>query len=74
MRIITRKVFSACSDFNEELYKEITREVGCGCYIPWEANSKEYFDNSKYDIDEIAVRLFELGAEENEEVLIDIDY
>ena len=74
MEVITRKVFSACNDFNEEDYEIITQEVGPNCYIPWIANSKEFFDTSMYSIDLVAIRLFELGAEENEEVLIDIDY
>lgn len=74
MKVITRKVFSVCDDFSEELAEDITCERGPDCYIEYTANSREYFENSKYDVDEIAIRLFELGAEENEKVLIEIDY
>jgi len=74
MKIITRKVFSACNDFNEEDYDEICQYSGPNCYIPWTANSKEWFEKSEYDLDSVAIRLFELGAEENEEILIEIDY
>ena len=76
MKVITKKLFSLCDDFgeHEELYDKLSEGTGCDCYIDYMAFSKEYFETSEFDEDLVSIRLFELGAEEEESVLIHIDY
>lgn len=79
MKIIEKiKIFSLCDDFSqnehEEMYDSLSAERGCDCYITYTANSVEKLEKKGYGDDPIANRLIELGAEEDEEVFIHIDY
>lgn len=75
MKTITRKVFSLCDDFeDEDMYQKLSDERGCDCYIDYTANTEETLREQGYDNDIIANHLIVLGAEDNEQVLIHIDY
>ena len=75
MKIKTYKIFSLCNDFSEdEMYEELSNERGCDCYIEYTANSAEKLALQGYSDDRIASHLITLGAEEDEKVLIHIDY
>ena len=68
------KVFSVCDDFPEPLYDRLTEESSPDCYKEYTANSKEELEKQGYSNDEVANHLITLGCEENEKVLIEIDY
>ena len=74
MKTITRKVFSVCDDFPEELYDSITQESSPDCFKEYTANSKEELEKQGFSNDKIANHLISLGCEENEVVLVEIDY
>ena len=71
---ITRKVFSVSGDFPEHLYDELTESSSPDCFKEYTANSEQALKDQGYDNDEVANHLITLGAEENEKVLIEIDY
>tara|TARA_R110000744_G_scaffold242781_1_gene359841 strand:+ start:3023 stop:3262 length:240 start_codon:yes stop_codon:yes gene_type:complete len=79
MKIITRKVFSLCEDFNpdkgfQDMYDSLSEEVSSDVYIDCTAMTKETEVKGGYENDPVCNRLIELGAEDEEEVLIHIDY
>lgn len=76
MKTITRKVFSLSSDFTEEQSNEIVDMCGGGqdIYTEYTANSEKVLKAKSYENDSIANRLIELGCEEDEKILIHIDY
>lgn len=79
MKTITKKVFSLCEDFNpdegfQEMYDHLSEETSCDVYIDYTAMTKETQEKNGFSCDNIALRLIELGAKDNEQVLIHIDY
>tara|TARA_R100001377_G_scaffold85310_1_gene71529 strand:+ start:53265 stop:53495 length:231 start_codon:yes stop_codon:yes gene_type:complete len=76
MVVIRTKVFSISEDFREEedLIDYITLERGTDCYVDYTANSKEGLAKGGFGNDPVANKLIELGCEEDEKVLIHIDY
>lgn len=76
MEVKTYKIFSLCNDFgeDEDLYEQLSAEVGCDTYITYPASSRESLISKGYDEDPVSIRLVELGADDGEEVLIHIDY
>jgi len=74
MKTITRKVFSYCDDFDEELQDLLQEDRSCDVYIDYIAYTKEWLEENEYEEDLIANRLIELGAENGEEVLIHLDW
>ncbi len=74
VKTITRKVFSVSGDFPEDLYDYLTEESSPDCFKEYTANTKETLEAQGYENDEVANHLITLGAEDNEKVLIEIDY
>lgn len=78
MKVVTYKVFSLCEDFDQDIYPEMYEELSqynsSDTFVEYTAYSAKYLKENNYDPDLIANRLFELGAGENETVLIHIDY
>lgn len=50
------------------------KEYPPDCFVEYTANSEEELERQGYSNDLIANRLIELGCEEEEKVLIEIDY
>jgi len=73
MEIKTYVIFSYCDDFTEE-EQEILEDYGCDVFIEYTAYSREDLKKEGYSEDLIAIKLFELGAESGQKVLIHIDY
>lgn len=46
----------------------------CDVYIDYTAYTKEWLEENGYDEDLISIRLIELGAKNEEEVLIHLDW
>ena len=67
-----------CNDFDQDkypnMYDELSEYNTCDSFIEYQANSAKHLKENNYDPDPIANRLVELGADENETVLIHIDY
>lgn len=74
MRVITRKVFSYCDDFDEDLQDILQEGKSYDVYINYTAYTKEWLEENGYDEDLISIRLIELGARNEEEVLIHLDW
>ncbi len=73
MKTISLKVFSLCNDLSE-FHEELSSERSCDVYIDYTANSEKFLEEEGFDNDEVANKLINLGCEENEKVLIHIDY
>ncbi len=69
---ITRKVFSFCEHFID--LDHSLGEYPSNCYVEYTANKASTLKAGGYSKDEVANKLIELGALENEKVLIEIDY
>ena len=67
MEIKTFRVFSYCDDFDERSQEMLAEYGSSDIYISWTA----YSDGSE---GWLANKLIELGAEENETVLIHLDW
>lgn len=81
MEVKTFKIFSYCKlkEQEEENYETTEvddglEEYSCNCYVPYTANTEETLKKQGYGNDLIANLLIKLGASENEEVLIEMDY
>ena len=79
MKTLTTKVFSLCSDFDpnaghQEMYDDLSAERGYDCFIEYTAMTPETQVSKGYSFDAVAARLCDLGAIDQELVLIHIDY
>lgn len=61
-------------DFEYDLQDILQKDRSCDTYIDYTAYTKEWLEENGYDEDLISIRLIELGAENEEEVLIHLDW
>jgi hypothetical protein len=70
----TWKVFSLTGDFPPELVKILRKKGGENTYVEYVAMTKETEEKDGWDSDPISHLLILLGAEDEELVLINLDY
>jgi len=74
MKVITRKIFSYCDDFTED-EQNILQEYGNNdTHIDYTAYTEEWLKENGYELDPISIKLIELGCENEEKVLIHLDW
>lgn len=74
MKVITKKVFSYCDDFTDEEKDLFSEGFSCDVYIDYTAYTKEWLEENGYENDLISNKLIELGCENEEKVLIHLDW